>query len=376
MTLPIEGESPRGDQASNQNRDPRRVADLQKTITMAQIAKAAGVSQGAISSLLNDRDYGIRVSEKTRDKVFKVCREMGYIPNDLRAVVRMYPELGDYCLLLSSEFTAGLRDPRASRIAGAALEATQALAHSLTIACYNPATDYSGDLEPLPNPVRAGVASKYLVVGTPNPSLIQLLSKRGCPVVCLESEVRMLNVLSLLPDYHMASKLAIEHLFALGHRHVGIVSGPFGASEPHIIDLNHGVRLGCDQVGISIDAQNIIYGDLSFGAGIHAFEALMERAHPPSAIFCMSDTVAAGVIAAAQSRGRKVPEDISVIGCGGDEAAHLTWPELTTVKIPVEEMTTRGVQAMDQLLNKAAAADPKTERFGVELIERKSCARR
>src|SRR6201986_2055901 len=72
-----------------------------KPITMAAIARAAGVSQGAISSLLNDRDYGIRVSDKTRDRVFKVCREMGYIPNALRAVVRMYPELGDYCLLLA-----------------------------------------------------------------------------------------------------------------------------------------------------------------------------------------------------------------------------------------------------------------------------------
>ena len=76
---------------------------------MAQIAKAAGVSQGAISSLLNDRDYGIRVSEKTRERVFKVCREMGYIPNDLRAVVRMYPELGDFCLLLATRS----RRPRA-----------------------------------------------------------------------------------------------------------------------------------------------------------------------------------------------------------------------------------------------------------------------
>src|SRR5579864_6108364 len=73
-----------------------------KSITMAMIAKAAGVSQGAISSLLNDRDYGIRVSIKTRERVFKVCRELGYIPNDLRAVVRMYPELGDLCLLVSS----------------------------------------------------------------------------------------------------------------------------------------------------------------------------------------------------------------------------------------------------------------------------------
>ena len=72
MTLPSDDSLPR--EASD---GPRKFRDLHKTITMAQIAKAAGVSQGAISSLLNDRDYGIRVSEKTRERVFKVCREMG-----------------------------------------------------------------------------------------------------------------------------------------------------------------------------------------------------------------------------------------------------------------------------------------------------------
>src|SRR3974390_1381981 len=97
--------------------------DYHKTITMATIAKAAGVSQGAISSLLNDRDYGIRVSEKTRERVFKVCREMGYIPNDLRAVVRMYPELGDFCLLLSTSIEGGLLDPFVQRLVAAAMVA-------------------------------------------------------------------------------------------------------------------------------------------------------------------------------------------------------------------------------------------------------------
>src|SRR6478752_7624273 len=109
MNLPNEAGSPRADEPDHgERRAPRQLSDLQKTITMAQIAKAAGVSQGAISSLLNDRDYGIRVSEKTRERVFKVCREMGYIPNDLRAVVRMYPELGDFSLMISSGIRGGL----------------------------------------------------------------------------------------------------------------------------------------------------------------------------------------------------------------------------------------------------------------------------
>ena len=104
-----------------------------KTITMAAIAKAAGVSQGAISSLLNDRDYGIRVSEKTRKRVFKACRELGYIPNDLRAVVRMYPELGDLCVLVSNSIDDWPVDAYYSRILKGAVTAITSPSHHLTV---------------------------------------------------------------------------------------------------------------------------------------------------------------------------------------------------------------------------------------------------
>src|SRR4030095_7931291 len=132
MNVPPEDEAlVRSEMAGSESRGPRKLTDLHKTITMAQIAKAAGVSQGAISSLLNDRDYGIRVSEKTRERVFKVCRDMGYIPNDLRAVVRMYPELGDFCLLLSTRRSAGVADPFLSRLAAATMDALPPSARGL-----------------------------------------------------------------------------------------------------------------------------------------------------------------------------------------------------------------------------------------------------
>src|SRR5215207_10223233 len=121
MNLPNEGAAPAPvGGLPNFGRVVKSTGGPMKPITMAGIAKAANVSQGANSSLLNDRDYGIRVSEKTRERVFKVCRELGYIPNDLRAVVRMYPELGDYCLLIANTFPSGLSSPIVARIAHAA----------------------------------------------------------------------------------------------------------------------------------------------------------------------------------------------------------------------------------------------------------------
>src|ERR1700733_11274112 len=158
MNLPNEDESSHGraDAESGVSKIPTQLGGLQKTITMAQIAKAAGVSQGAISSLLNDRDYGIRVSEKTRDRVFKVCREMGYVPNDLRAGVRMYPEVGDFCLLIASGDDIGARDPLAFRLIGAAMGAVPDNAHPLTLANYDVTANYRVGHAMLPHPLRSG----------------------------------------------------------------------------------------------------------------------------------------------------------------------------------------------------------------------------
>src|SRR5579884_3025528 len=137
MSLHSDGgptDSAQSEPGSVEERILPRLGDHHKTVTMAQIARAAGVSQGAISSLLNDRDYGIRVSEKTRDRVFKVCRELGYIPNDLRAVVRMYPELGDACLLVSSDIPDAPADPFIARVASAAMSAVTETPRHLVIA--------------------------------------------------------------------------------------------------------------------------------------------------------------------------------------------------------------------------------------------------
>jgi LacI family transcriptional regulator len=341
---------------------------------MAQIAKAAGVSQGAISSLLNDRDYGIRVSEKTRERVFKVCREMGYVPNDLRAVVRMYPEVGDFCLLLATTVSGGLGDPFVARLARAVMSAVGDVSHPLTVANYDPARDYQGSVEELPHPIRSGVASKFLFHGPANPSLLQQILRRGLPVISLGTEVNIPGVASLVPDYAAASRLAFQHLSKLGHQRIGIVSGPFGATESQIIDLHRGIRTACGELGITIEAQNIVYGDLGYKAGAQAMEELLSHPVKPTAVFCLSDGAAAGAIATAHRRGVRVPEELSVVGCADDFCSHLILPQMTTVHIPAEEMAEIGVREIDRMVREPLPSAPRVQAVPVSLVERGSTA--
>ena len=377
MNLPNEGESPkRGDIGSGASSVPKKYDDLHKSITMAQIAKAAGVSQGAISSLLNDRDYGIRVSDKTRERVFKVCREMGYIPNDLRAVVRMYPELGDFCLLLAANVPDGLRAPLVTRLAAAAMGAVPDPSHPLSLGVYQPGTDYLADSAALPQAVRVGISSKFLIFGEPNPSLFEALVRRNLPVISLGYDVPLPGVVSFVPDYAAAPRLALRHLSGLGHQNFAIVSGPFGTTDARLLGLNRGVSTACEELGLRPDAQNIIHGDLSEAAGQAAVGELLTRQPCPTAVFCMSDSAARGVIAGAQARGIAVPGALSVIGCGKDGGSAGAQPALSTVHLPIEEMAEQGVREIDLLVHDAPAPTPRKIMLAPRLVPGQSAAAR
>jgi DNA-binding LacI/PurR family transcriptional regulator len=375
MNLPNEAESPApGDAVAGETRVLRKLGDLHKTITMAQIAKAAGVSQGAISSLLNDRDYGIRVSEKTRERVFKVCREMGYIPNDLRAVVRMYPEFGDCCLLVPSRPGGALDEPLVARFANAVMATVSDPPKSITIAAYDEARDYLANPQALPQPIRAGVCSKFLCIGAASHLLLQALHRRGLPIVSLGHEVAVPGVLSILPDHSQASRLAIEHLYQLGHRHIGIVSGPFGATDSQIIELNRGVRLACEELGLPLDSRTLVYGDLSEKSGRSAVEELFAQKPTPTAFFCLSDLAAAGVLAGLRGRGLSTPADVSVVGCSGGICAQFTHPPLTTVHLPAEEVATLAVKEIERLVREPVRDEARKILVPVRLAIRESTA--
>jgi DNA-binding LacI/PurR family transcriptional regulator len=373
MKSPHEAEPPeQGPGSPGEGKAPKKPGDLQKNITMAQIAREAGVSQGAISSLLNDRDYGIRVSEKTRERVFKVCREMGYIPNDLRAVVRMYPEFGDFCLLLSDRVSAGLGSPFFSRLLSGALSQVPDPSRPLTLGMYEEARDYLADAEGLPHAVRSGVVSKYMCFGTPSSSLLQALNKRGFPVVSVGYDAPVHGVVSIVPDYARAARLAIEHLAQLGHRHIAIVSGPFGTSDWPILELNRGVRLACEELRVPLEAHHIVYGNLGPDADPAALREMLTHKPAPTAVFCMSDGAASAVLGMAAQLGLETPKKLSVIGCGDDPCARFLQRPLSTIRLPVEELGATAVREIEKFVREPIPAEPVRIVLGVELKARES----
>jgi DNA-binding LacI/PurR family transcriptional regulator len=88
----------------------------------------------------------------------------------------------------------------------------------------------------------------------------------------------------------------------------------------------------------------------------------------------MSDSAAAGVITAACEHARRVPEELSVVGCSDNPAAQLTSPGLTTVHLPAEEMAALAIREIDRMIREAATPETRRVLMPVHLVERQSCA--
>jgi DNA-binding LacI/PurR family transcriptional regulator len=373
MNFKSGAEQPKGLGEAGESRSlDKLIYSSNKTITMAAIAKTAGVSQGAISSLLNDRDYGIRVSEKTRDRVFKACRELGYIPNDLRAVVRMYPELGDLCVLVPQNAAAVVDNPFYSRVLKGIIGALTNPMRNVTLAEYDEHADYEATPELLPAPVRSGVASKFICIGNGNLSLFHTLLKRNNPVAFLGNGVSLPGLTTIQPDYAAASRLAVEHLLASGHKKIAIVSGPFGSPDHWIIELNRGVSMAGEKAGVKFDAHNIFHGSLDTKSGADALAALVNRKQTTTAVFCLGDDAAAGVLLHANSLGIKVPSQLSIIGCGDAPVAETLG--LSTVHFPAGEIGAAAVKDVESRVSEIAFPNSKNIVLPAHLVERKSSA--
>ena len=129
---------------------------------------------------------------------------------------------------------------------------------------------------------------------------------------------------------------ATDHLIRLGHRRIAYVGGPT-ASSPNQARL-HGYRAALENAGVAHDPALVRHGVFDFASGVSLGGELLDSPEPPTAIFAGCDPTAVGVLAAAQSRGLRVPEDLSVVGFDDTYLTEWSRPTLTTVRQPLRDM--------------------------------------
>ena len=175
------------------------------------------------------------------------------------------------------------------------------------------------------------------------------LREEGARFVSVNGSGETLEVTSVGVDERAAGKLATEHLLQLGHRRIGFAAG-YRSSLP-TRDKAEGRAQALLAAGIEPDGL-VAHASFSVEGGRSALrELLAAPAGRPTGVVCSNDLMAIGVLMEAAAQGLAVPDDLSVVGFDGTEAAAWTQPGLTTIEQPIADIATTAVDALKSLID-------------------------
>jgi LacI family transcriptional regulator, repressor for deo operon, udp, cdd, tsx, nupC, and nupG len=310
--------------------------------TIEDVARRAGVSTATVSRALRDHPH---VTAGTRKRVVDAATELHYVanPNASRLASGHSRTIGVLAPLLTTWYTFEV-------LAGVE-EVLAAAQYDVVIGTANPIVRnriFRGDAT-----FRQLVDGVLLVDVYCAEAGARQLAALDIPTVVLGERLRAVSSMSI--DNHHGARIATAHLTALGHTRIALVGGaPYRATEHNVpSDRRFGFidQLGAD--GIEWSDELYADGGFTIAGGHRAAMQLFDLEDRPTAIFCMSDEMAFGVLQAAKESGIAVPDELSVVGFDDHPAA--TAFGLTTVRQPVRQM---GRGAADVLLGLVARSAP------------------
>ena len=312
--------------------------------SLREVADHAGVSVATASRVATG---SASVRAETRERVERAMRELLYVPRSrdaATAIGLLVPELGNPIFpALAEEMERRAAQEGLATIlcntAGSALREAECV-HMLLEHRVAGMIFISSEITDL--------RSDHAHYGR--------LLEEGARLVFVNGGSERLDVTSVGVDERAAGRLATEHLLALGHTCIGFAAGEEHASPTR--EKAAGRSAALRAAGVDPDGL-VAYTQFGVEGGRQAFRLLMgANGASPTGIICSSDLMAIGVIREARAHGLRVPDDLSVIGFDGIDAADWTEPALTTVEQPIDEIATTAVEALCALMESPHHALP------------------
>ncbi len=173
-------------------------------------------------------------------------------------------------------------------------------------------------------------------------------------------------------DDEAAAAAMTDHLIQLGHTDIAFVKWRAGTLTTR--QRLKGYERALRNSGLCKRSDLIVDGDYTFKSGLHAGEQLLQLNSAPTAVFASNDEMAAGVMTAAMKRNLVVPDDLSVAGFDDSPTATMIWPQLTTVRQPIDEMSKIAISMLVSQLRDREVASRETK-VEYQLIVRDSTSR-
>ncbi|MEM6761396.1 MAG: LacI family DNA-binding transcriptional regulator [Pseudomonadota bacterium] len=306
-----------------------------RRVTMTDVARAANCSQSTVSFVLNN-NRAVQISDSTRKRVLKVADELGYEGTKPAKTGEGEAAAIVFGFLIDS-FAVGWEGGTAL-LEGVRQRAWPQGALVL-------ATETENDERVEPAAIRQVIAARaemivYACVHTREVTLPPLLREVKTPVFLLNCYTSDNARPAVVPSEIAGGQRATQALIDAGHRRIGTVTGESYMEASH--DRLEGYRRALATADIPFEPALVKGGDWSASSGFNGTKALLQEAHPPTAIFCQNDRMAVGCYEALKEVGCRIPDDVSVVGYDDDEIARHLYPPLTTMILPHRAMGTLG----------------------------------
>jgi LacI family xylobiose transport system transcriptional regulator len=346
-----------GDSAAVRSAGAARRGRLRGELTVATIARLAGVSAPTVSRVLNGRSD---VAADTRQRVEQLLREHGY-----RRPGAILPAPGIELVFYGLESNLAIEMMRGVQEA--------VTDHDLGVGFTEVVAGPSANRSWCERLLARRPAGVIIVHSLFTAEQHAQLAASGIPLVAADPNGQPHQPVPSVGAANWSGAVAAaRHVLDLGHRRIGVIGGPGGSLYAR--ERLEACRAALEIAGVSLEARLVRTGEFSFEDGLAFGRELLSLPEPPTAVLCGNDLQALGVYEAARELCLRIPADLSVVGFDGIDAGTWCGPPLTTVRQPFRDI---GAAAANLLLALIAGRVPAQTRIELPttLVVRASTAR-
>jgi DNA-binding LacI/PurR family transcriptional regulator len=312
------------------------------------------------------------VSEKTRSQINQVVARLGYQPSNLARSLIQGPSR------TVGMVGSGLKYFGPASILSAVEERASVLGYSLllTVIRQPETNDVEGTIQNMLSRHVDGIVLAVPEIGNNQEWIERLLPTIPVPVVFLSIQPRA-GVSVVEFDNRSGGRMATRHLIEQGYQRIGLVTGPLSWASARQRQL--GWQDALEEADLEVEPEAIVEGDWSPSSGELGLYRLLERCPHIDAVFVCNDQMALGALRAAYTMGRRVPDELAIIGFDDIPEAAYFCPSLTTIRQDRFALGYAAMQELNRLMDATnghkVGSEPRATWIPVQLVVRESSAR-
>lgn len=315
------------------------------SVTLYDVAREAGVSKSTVSLVINNSDA---IKPETKAKVYAAIEKLNYVPNisARELTTKKKQVLGSIFLTKNLSEGTYLFDANTETFF---YDTFSGISGELSNTDYGLITErfqVKEQIDELPQIIKNNqVAGLFIIGGLINDTLIERIIQKKLPAVLIGSHHPLIDSVDV--DTCKAAWLAVKHLIDCGHRKIAFIDGP-DDSRTSVKKLE-GYNKALQEAGIPSDVRFIRKAEFTGLSGYRAMKQLWTSGLDITAVFCASDSIAAGAMRYLYDIKVRIPDSLSVVGYEHSIISEHVIPSLTSVQICKEQM---GAKACKLLLNR------------------------